>query len=185
MSDDDNSMSILSRALEEHKTGDSGEEPADEHENISSDEEAPESSVDKPKNISSDEDGDEDESDVSTTPDNQTAESSSSPRSSSVDSSSPSSGRRASSRSRRGDSRSGSSSRHIKAFMFSPEEEHRFNRLLADVQSYIQQEYSEASVQNSHLVRAMIEMTVEDLEQGEDLILDYVLDQIEKDRQTS
>lgn len=67
--------------------------------------------------------------------------------------------------------------------MFGPEEERRFNHLLADVRSLVRQEYPRASVQNSQLVRAMIEMTIEDLDEGEDLIIDYVLDQIDQERE--
>lgn len=74
--------------------------------------------------------------------------------------------------------------------MFGPQEERRFNLLLADVKSLVRQEdpdwqSSEQSlnVQNSQLVRAMVEMTIEDLAKGQDLIIDYVLDQIKQERE--
>jgi len=69
--------------------------------------------------------------------------------------------------------------------MFGTEEERRFNLLLADVKSLVRQEDPRFNVQNSQLVRAMVEMTIEDLAEGEDLIIDYVLDQIKQERDDS
>lgn len=69
--------------------------------------------------------------------------------------------------------------------MFGPQEERRFNLLLADVKSLVRQEDPRFNVQNSQLVRAMVEMTIEDLAEGEDLIIDYVLDQINQERDES
>jgi hypothetical protein len=40
-----------------------------------------------------------------------------------------------------------------------------------------------ATVHNSMVVRALVSMALTDLENGEDLLLDFVIDEIEKDEE--
>lgn len=69
--------------------------------------------------------------------------------------------------------------RKAKAFMLAPGEERRFKHLVADVEALVRQRGSSSSVQNSQVVRALIEMAVDDLEDGDDRVVDYVMDQMQ------
>jgi hypothetical protein len=83
---------------------------------------------------------------------------------------------------RRGKRRSSSpTGRHSKAFQFSPTEERNFKRLVLEVEELVHKEDPSVSVQNSHLVRAMVQMVADDIREGYTNIVDYVLDEIDKD----
>lgn len=70
--------------------------------------------------------------------------------------------------------------RRSKAFQFSPAEERAFKQLVIDVEEMVHEEDASVSVQNSHLVRAMVRMVADDMSQGYTHIVDYVLDEINK-----
>lgn len=185
MSDSAQGMEHLKKARKHREGSSEAEDESPEPKNLSTEEESAEAAGDEPKNLSTDAPKEDRGSVPSPSSEESSPESSPSTQDPPSEPSSSDTSPR-SSRSRRKKSRTGSSpSRQPKAFMFGPEEERRFNLLLADVKSLVRQEDPRFNVQNSQLVRAMVEMTIEDLAEGEDLIIDYVLDQINQERDES
>jgi hypothetical protein len=189
MSDSAQGMEHLKKARKHREGSSEAKDESPEPKNLSPEEESAEATGDDHKNLSTD--APKEDRGSAPSPSSEESSPESSPSTQDPPSEPSSDTRSRSSRSRRKKSRTESSpSRQPKAFMFGPQEERRFNLLLADVKSLVRQEdpdwqSSEQSlnVQNSQLVRAMVEMTIEDLAKGQDLIIDYVLDQIKQERE--